>query len=116
MNETDVTKIQPGAGGITLINVYEVEPEHQAELSRLLSEVTEAIIRKHQGFVSVSVHSSFDGRHVVNYAQWASKLDFENFMASPGTQDQLKGFAALAKSISPALYKVDAVHAAECET
>src|SRR5579875_2363552 len=78
MNEAGVAKIQASADGVTLINVYEVEPEHQAELSRLLSEVTEAAIRKQPGFVSVSVHSSFDGKHVVNYAQWTSKADFEN--------------------------------------
>jgi len=110
MNEAGVAKIQASADGVTLINVYEVEPEHQAELSRLLSEVTEAAIRKQPGFVSVSVHSSFDGKHVVNYAQWTSKADFENFMKAPGTLDQLKRFAALAKSVSPALYRVDAVH------
>ncbi|WP_407176735.1 antibiotic biosynthesis monooxygenase family protein [Bradyrhizobium sp. STM 3562] len=110
MKRHDVAKIEAGADAITLINIYEVDPERQAELARLLSEVTEAAIRNRPGFISVSVHSSFDGKHVVNYAQWASKADFENFMKAPGTQDQLKRFAALAKSVSPALYKVDAVH------
>lgn len=111
MNKADVAKIQASGQGITLINVYEVEPERQAELSRLLSELTETAISKQPGFISVSVHSSFDGKRVVNYAQWASKADFENFMKAPGTQEQLKRFAALAKSVSPGLYKVDAVHA-----
>jgi heme-degrading monooxygenase HmoA len=111
MKRHDVAKIEAQSDGITLINIYEVASEKQAELARLLSEVTDSAIRNQPGFVSVSVHSSLDGKHVVNYAQWASKADFENFMKAPGTQDQLKRFAALAKSVSPALYKVDAVHA-----
>jgi quinol monooxygenase YgiN len=113
MNQHEIAKIEASAPGITLINVYEVEPEKQSELAHLLSEVTEAEIRKQAGFVSVSVHSSFDGKRVVNYAQWASKADFEAFMRQPSTQAQLKRFAALAKSVSPSLYKVDAVHAAK---
>lgn len=112
MEQPSVATIEAGSPGITLVNVYEVEPGNQAELARLLSELTETEIRKQPGFVSVSVHSSFDGKRVVNYAQWASKADFEAFMKAPGTQDQLKRFAALATSVSPALYKVDAVYTA----
>lgn len=113
MNQHKIARIEAHAPGITLINVYEVEPEKQAELAHLLSEVTDAVIRRQPGFVSVSVHSSFDGHRVVNYAQWASKADFETFMKAPSTQDQLKRFAALAKSVSPALYRVDTVHTPE---
>lgn len=96
---------------VTLINVYEVEPEKQAELARLLSEVTETVMRRQPGFVSVSIHCSFDGARVVNYAQWASQEDFNQMLKNPDVQKQLKQFAALAKSVSPALYKVNAVHA-----
>lgn len=97
---------------LTLINVYEVEPEKQAELATALSESTENTIRHQPGFVSVCVHSSLDGKKVVNYAQWASKEHFEAFMKKPETQEQLKKFAGLAKSVAPSLYKVNAVHAA----
>jgi len=95
---------------LTLINLYEVEPEKQADLARLLSEITETAIRHEPGFVSVSVHSSLDGTKVVNYAQWASKEHFEAFMKKPETGEQLKRFAALARSVSPALYTVNSVH------
>ena len=46
----------------------------------------------------------------MNYAQWASKEDFDRMVKSPEAQAQMKRFAALAKSVSPALYKVNAVH------
>lgn len=114
MAQTEIAIINASASGVTLVNVYDVEPEKQADLAGLLSEVTEATIRKQPGFVSVSVHSSLDGRRVVNYAQWASKADFEAFMKAPETQLQLKRFAVLALSVSPALYRVDMVHSATC--
>lgn len=112
MEHWNVAKIEVGGHGVTLVNVYEVEPDNQATLARLLAELTESEIRNQPGFISVSVHSSLDGKRVVNYAQWASKADFDAFMAAPGTPDQLKRFAALSKSVSPALYKVDAVFTA----
>jgi quinol monooxygenase YgiN len=110
MAHQKIAKIEAEAPGLTLINVYDVDPEKQAELARLLSEVTESTIRQQSGFVSVSIHSSLDGKRVVNYAQWVSKKDFEGFMKKPETQEQLKRFAALAKSVSPSLYTVNAVH------
>lgn len=96
---------------LTLINVYEVEPEKQAELAKALSESTENTIRHQPGFISVCIHSSLDCKKVVNYAQWASKEHFESFMKKPETQEQLMKFAGLAKAVSPNLYKVSAVHA-----
>lgn len=110
MVKHDIATIDASANCVTLVNVYDVEPENQAELAKLLSEVTESTIRRQPGFLSVSVHSSFDGKKVVNYAQWASKEHFEGFMKKPETQEQLKRFATLAKSVSPALYRVNAVH------
>ena len=104
--------IESQAACLTLINVYEVEPEKQAELAKALSESTESTIRHQPGFVSVCIHSSLDGKKVVNYAQWASKEHFEGFMKKPETQEQLKQFAGLAKSVAPSVYKVNAVHAA----
>jgi len=113
MASREVAKIDAAATTrLTLINVYEVEPEKQAKLVRLLSEVTETFICRQPGFVSVSIHSSVDGKRVVNYAQWASKEDFEGFMKKPEVQEQLKRFASFAKTVSPGLYKVNAVHAA----
>ncbi|MCM5552032.1 antibiotic biosynthesis monooxygenase family protein [Pleomorphomonas sp. NRK KF1] len=95
---------------VTLINLYEVEPAKQADLARLLSEITESTIRHEPGFISVSVHSSLDGTKVANYAQWASKEHFSAFMNKPESRELLMRFSALAKSVSPALYKVNSVH------
>ncbi|MFC5354355.1 antibiotic biosynthesis monooxygenase family protein [Azospirillum himalayense] len=103
--------IDPQSSCLTLINVYEVEPEKQADLAKVLSESTENTIRHQPGFLSVCIHSSLDGKKIVNYAQWASKEHFEAFMRRPETQEQLKKFAGLATSVMPSLYTVSAVHA-----
>ncbi len=112
MPDSKTVTIHPDVACVTLVNVYEVEPEQQAELAKALSEATDSTIRHQPGFVSVSIHSSLDGKKVVNYAQWDTKEHFEAFMKKPQTQEQLKRFASLAKSVAPSLYKVDAVHRA----
>jgi heme-degrading monooxygenase HmoA len=111
MASKDTATIASQAAYLTLINVYEVEAGKQAQLAKALSEATESTIRHQPGFISVCVHSSLDGRKVVNYAQWESKEHFEGFMKKPETQEQLRQFAGLAKSVAPSLYKVNSVHA-----
>jgi len=111
MDGKPTATIDPSVANLTLINVYEVDPEQQDALALALSEATETEIRHQPGFISVCVHSSLDGKKVVNYAQWESKEHFESFMRKPETQQQLKRFASLAKSVAPSLYRVDSVHA-----
>ena len=104
-----IAMIEADTPRLTLINVYEVAASKQAELAQLLTEVTENTIRHEPGFVSVSVHSSFDGTKVVNYAQWASRDHFEAFMRKPETKELLERFSAKAESVSPAFYRVNFV-------
>ncbi len=103
--------IDPESSGVTLINVYEVEPERQRELTQLLAEATEKVMRHLPGFISVNIHRSLDGTRVANYAQWTSKEDFDRMLKNPEAQGQMKQFAAIAKSVSPVLYQVSSVHA-----
>ncbi len=110
MTAKKATTIDAQSSVVTLINVYEVEPQRQAELASLLAEATESVMRRQPGFVSVNIHVSLDGSRVVNYAQWASKEDFERLMKNPEAQAQMKKFAQLAKSVAPALYRVSSVH------
>lgn len=107
---SNVATIDSAAGHLTLVNVYETEPETQGELVKMLSKVTVNSIRNQPGFVSVCIHSSLDGRKVVNYVQWESKSHFENFMRMRESQDQLRVFAGLSKSVSVNICMVNAVH------
>lgn len=110
MAQKQVSTIDPARSVVTLINFYDVAPEKQAELVQLLAEATEKVMRHQRGFLSVNIHRSLDGTRVVNYAQWASKEDFELMMKSPEAQAQIKQFASIAKSVSPGLYEVSSVH------
>ncbi len=105
-----IATIDPEAKGVTLINIYEVATDNQTKLVKLLAEGTEKVMRTMRGFVSVSIHQSLDGTRVANYAQWESKEDFDRMLKSPEAQAQMKQFAALAKSVSPVLYRVSSVH------
>jgi heme-degrading monooxygenase HmoA len=104
------TTIDSKAPVVTLINVYEVAPERQAELVRLLEEATDGVMRHLPGFVSANIHRSLDGTHVANYAQWATREDFERMLKSPDAEVHRRQFAAIAKGASPVLYQVSSVH------
>lgn len=110
MTNQKTTTIDAANAVVTLINVYEVASERQAELAQLLADATEKVMRNLPGFISVCIHCSFDGTHVANYAQWASKEDFGRMLKDPQAQAQMKQFAALAKSVSPVLYQVNSIH------
>lgn len=63
------TTIEAGRPIATLINVFTVTPERQAELVSLLIRATEEHMRHRPGFVSANIHASRDGQRVVNYVQ-----------------------------------------------
>ena len=96
---------------VTLINVFTVRPERQAELVRVLSEATEEVIAGLPGFVSANIHASTDGVRVVNYAQWADAAAMQAMLGDPAAQPHLKAAAEIAESFEPRLYTVAAVHA-----
>jgi heme-degrading monooxygenase HmoA len=110
MTQTQTSTIDPRAKVLTLIKIYEVEPEKQTELAELLSTATDETLRHMPGFVSVNIHRSMDGNRVANYTQWASKDEFERMGKSPEAQALFRKFAALAKSVAPAIYQVSSVH------
>jgi len=59
------------SGVVTHINVFTVDPERQQELiDSLIATVNAA--KSVAGWISASVHKSFDGRQDVNYVQYES--------------------------------------------
>jgi len=50
---------------MTLVNVFTVSPDKQAELAALLVRATEETMRQLPGFISASIHRSVDGTKVV---------------------------------------------------
>ena len=58
------------------------------------------------GYVSANLHKGLDGRHVVNYAQWRTREDFEAMLRNPGAMPHMKVATELATSVAPGLYIV----------
>jgi quinol monooxygenase YgiN len=102
---TNASTIRAGAEIFTLINVFSVAPDQQQELANLLIEATEHTMRHLPGFISANIHTSFDGRNVVNYAQWRSREAFEAMLRHPAARPHMARAAALA-SFDPILCEV----------
>ncbi|MEU7433679.1 antibiotic biosynthesis monooxygenase family protein [Streptomyces sioyaensis] len=104
------TKIEAGRPVATLINVFTVVPERQAELVALLSRATEETMKDRPGFVSANIHASQDGERVVNYAQWESEEHFRAMLADPAAREHMTRAAELAEHFDPRMYAVESIH------
>ena len=98
-----MTTLDPDDNYVTLINTFQVEPEHADELAELLHHASE-VMSALPGFVSANLHVSEDKTRVVNYAQWRSKADLEAMYRNPDAQPHMKSAANLADSYDPVLY------------
>ena len=75
--------IETGSRLMTLVNVFTVAPDQQAQLAELLVRATHETMRYLPGFVSASIHRSVDGTKVINYAQWRSEAEFRAMRDDP---------------------------------
>ena len=90
----------------TLINTFEVEPAKQQILANMLEDVTEKVTKHQPGFVSASVHQSFDGKHVASYVQWESEIHYRVVSKNLEIQAHMKEIQAAAISDQPVSYRV----------
>ena len=98
---------------LTLVNVFTVDPAQQQKLVDTLIEATQKTMKHMPGFISASIHKSFDGAKVINYAQWKSRADFDAMTRNPETIPHMKACAALAKSDPILCEVVESMGAAE---
>jgi heme-degrading monooxygenase HmoA len=66
---------------------------------------------KQPGFISSSVHASKEGRRAINYSQWRSAGDIENFRGDPRFAPYVQSLAALAKAETILCEVVEVNHA-----
>ena len=97
--------IEKGRTLMTLVNVFIVKPDKQAELVEVLVQATDETMKHLPGFISASIHRSLDGTRVINYAQWRSKADFEALKDNPRAMPHMKAAAKLA-SFEPIVCEV----------
>ena len=67
----------------TQVVQFEVEPAKQEALIQAIVTEVDRWVRHLPGFVASNFHASFDGRHVLNYAQWRTEADFRDFTKDP---------------------------------
>jgi len=105
MNNEAIATISLKESHLTLINVFSVEAPKQQELVDLLTLATESSVSKVAGFVSASLHKSFDGTKVIMYAQWRSMADYQNMRNNPDASPYLLQALEFA-TFEPGMYEV----------
>jgi quinol monooxygenase YgiN len=96
---------------VTQITTVKVPPDNQSEVLQLMEERARFMATQ-PGFVSVSLHRSEDGSHVVNYVQWMNRKKLEAAHQSPEFRKKCPRFGELIKEAEPCLYQVVHVEAA----
>jgi heme-degrading monooxygenase HmoA len=88
-----------------------MSPGNQDEVLTLMKERAR-FMAKQPGFVSVSLHRSEDGSHVINYVQWTDKDKLKAAHHSPEFRKKWPRFGELVKDVEPCLYDVVLTEAA----
>jgi quinol monooxygenase YgiN len=104
-------EIREGNDIVTQITTVKTSPENQSEVLQLMEERAK-FMAKQPGFVSVSLHKSEDGSHIVNYVQWMNRQKLEAAHHSPEFRKQRPRFGELIREAEPCLYQVAHVEAA----
>ena len=100
-------EIRENSDVVTQITTVKVPPNNQSEVLKLMAERARFMATQ-PGFISVSLHRSEDGSHVVNHVQWTDREKLTAAHHSPEFRKEWRHFGELAKEIEPILY--DVVH------
>lgn len=88
---------------VTLINVFETNPEQQQALIDAWLHFAESV-KEEPGLIGTALHRSIDGTRVVNYAQWRSEADYSRFVKK--YRERMEAHRPLAERVDPQLYEV----------
>jgi heme-degrading monooxygenase HmoA len=106
-----MTDIREHNGVVTQITTVKLPPDNQDEVLNLMIERARFMATQ-PGFVSVNLHRSKDGSHVVNYIQWTNTQKLEAAHHAPEFRKKWPRFGELANEIEPCLYDVVHIEAA----
>jgi heme-degrading monooxygenase HmoA len=106
-----MSDIRENSGVVTQITTVKLPPDNQQEVLDLMI-ARARFMAKQPGFVSVNLHRSKDGSHVVNYIQWTNPEKLKAAHHSPEFRKQWPRFGELVQEIEPCLYDVVHVEAA----
>jgi quinol monooxygenase YgiN len=94
--------IREHPGIVTQITTVKMRPDNQDEVLKLMKERARFMAQQ-PGFVSVSLHRSQDGSHVVNYVQWTDKERLAAAHHAPEFRKKWPKFGELVRDVEPAL-------------
>jgi len=100
-----MTQIRADAQLVTQIVTIDVEPGQQDEVLAILKDRANFMATQ-PGFVSIALHRSLDGRHIVNYVQWVSRELLQAAHHSPEFRKRWPEVSAQTTSAQPVLYEV----------
>jgi heme-degrading monooxygenase HmoA len=106
-----MSEIRRSDGICTQINVIKLPSDNQQEVLNMMVERARFMATQ-PGFVSVNLHRSKDGSHLVNYVQWTSADKLAAAHHSPEFRKKWPRFGELVKEADPCLYEVVHVEAA----
>jgi len=92
-------------GICTQITAVKLPAENQQAAVDLMIERAR-FMAKQPGFVSVNLHRSKDGTHLINYIQWTTLEKLEAAHHAPEFRKRWPQFGELTKDIDPCLYEV----------
>jgi heme-degrading monooxygenase HmoA len=104
-------EIRENSDVVTQITTVKLPSNNQPEILKLMQERARFMATQ-PGFVSVSLHRSEDGSHVVNYVQWKNREQLAAAHHSSEFRKKWPRFGELVKEAEPCLYKVEHVEAA----
>ena len=90
---------------VTQITTVKMRPDNQDDVLKLMKERAKFMATQ-PGFVSVSLHKSEDGSHVVNYIQWKDEDGLHAAHHSPEFRKKWPQFGKITEEIEPCLYEV----------
>ena len=106
-----MAEIRKAIALVTQITTVKLTPDKQDEVLNLMTERARFMATQ-PGFVSIALHRSKDGSHIINYVQWR---DADTLAAAHHSPEFRKGwpqFRKIADEIEPSLYDVVHVEAA----
>lgn len=106
-----MSEIKESNGICTQITTVKLPADKQDEAVKLMIERARFMATQ-PGFVSVNLHRSKDGSHIVNYIQWTNAEKLAAAHHSPEFRKKWPRFGELVQEAEPVLYDVVHIEAA----
>jgi heme-degrading monooxygenase HmoA len=104
-------EISKGNQVVTQITTVKLPPDKQSEILKLMTDRAHFMATQ-PGFVSICLHRSTDGSHIVNYVQWKDRKQLEAAHHSLEFRKKWPRFGDLVEEAEPCLYEIAYVKAA----